>query len=207
MEYFDLEFDFLEGAINQEFLTSFFQTLEKLGLHFMCGYRDGEGLPFEQLIDVVQKQLTGEIEDANKYYQFLFSFYQFSFVRGYWHCVRKWYSEKVIFRFNLIIPEEDFMDETASGEILKKTEAMDVVKAFAIEVWNNTDVCAIQTAWEFSNVPPDYYEIESGIAIPQVEPFAVMPSSVCSKDDLDKSVLLSRNGILLENAAGWVFSM
>ena len=106
-----------------------------------------------------------------------------------------------------MIPEEDFMEGPFSLPVKRNDSAMRLVKELAVQIWDSTDVCCIQTAWEWSYVPPLLDEIREGEMAPQVEPFAVMPRSVCSDDLLLESAPLSKNGVLLENGNGWLFSI
>lgn len=96
------------------------------------------------------------------------------------------------FDFNLIIPEDDFVEYIKNGDGYvphNKTEKMNLLKTIAKLMWNSLEILAIQTAWECSDYPPKAKNILNTIR-PQVEPFCIIKnSSIIDKLGLPFEVL------------------
>ena len=195
--YFDIEIAFNEKLLTETFVRDFFSVLANNCMTLREGYWKSKGYTLDQQIEINQKFIEGkEADNDGSCHQSLFSFEEFTEVRGYWS-----HNHDGI-TFRLIIPEEDFVDIFAGKEIVKYYDKMDIVKNFFAKVWSFPAVQLIQTAWECSDLPPALSQINKKMP-PQVEPFAIIPEAVYQKDWGINCEQIDKDGLLLEMEDNW----
>ena len=191
--YFSINFEFKQTETDA-LVRRFFAFLEKEGVHFLRGFWKGEGFSYEQIINANQNYLNGKSRNDGSFCQVQFRFMDFSEVRGYWDV------DESSIRFNLIIPEDDFLDIT-ERKARRIEENMAAARDLCIRLWKMPAIVAIQTAWECSDVPPRFAEICDGVD-PQAEPFSIVPLEVYQLCHTSGR-RIARNGALIENNDNW----
>lgn len=195
--YFSIEIAFNRELLTETFVRDFFEVLANNGMNFLEGYWKSKGYTLEQQMEINQKFVEGKADNKDgSYHQSLFSFDKFTEVRGYWS-----HNHDGI-TFNLIIPEDDFVDIYTGKEIVKHYDKMDMIKYFFVKVWSFPAVQLIQTAWECSDLPPAFSQINKKMP-PQVEPFAIIPEAIYREKWKINYERIDKGGLLLEMGDNW----
>lgn len=203
--YFSLTFELNKG---QGAVGSFCKALIHSGPVFKSGYWGFENDSFDDIITWNQDKLDKNFQlgytehYSHDYKQMLFDYFNFSEVRLFVMNSKK----KHTFSFELIVPEFDLLDyiEERDGtySVEQKTERMEQLISVAKKMWVGTDILAVQTGWEDSNVPPSAGEIAKGIK-PQTEPFCIINSSSFKKEPALTHEYIERNGVLIKAIKNW----
>lgn len=203
--YFSLTFELNKG---QGAIDSFCKALVHSGLVFKSGYRGFENDSFDDIITWNQDKLDKNFQlgytehHSQDYKQMLFDYFNFSEVRLFVMNSKKEHT----FSYELIVPEYDLLNYIKENDgtysVEQKTERMQQLISVAKKMWVCTDILAVQTGWEGSNVPPSADEIAKGIK-PQMEPFCIINSSSFKKELILTYEYIERNGILIEDITNW----
>ncbi len=202
--YFTLEFELNKSKTA---IRDFCTTLISAGTTFKSGYRGFESDSFDNIVKWNQNKLDENFvlgfseHHSHDFKQMLLEYADFSEVRLY---VMN-YSESSTFVFNLIIPEDDFVEWVQSGKqysSIRKIEKMDLIKNLAKSIWRKTDVLAIQTAWECSDCPPKAKQISSKI-MPQTEPFCIIKDSPVVEKFGFPFEKIEPDGVLIQDINNW----
>lgn len=210
--YFSLIFELNKSATA---IRDFCTALLDAGLVFKSGCWDSENDSFDDIIEYNQSKLNdnfklGYKEDFSQdYKEILFDYRDFS---GIWLSVDNNKRSKR-FYFCLFVPEDDFLyyedEELDVEEIIKRGrppqkryDRMELIKELAIKIWEASETLAIQTSWEISDLAPAFYEIEKG-ALPQFEPFCIIPRSLMRKKWRLNGNSIAKGGILIEQKEKW----
>lgn len=203
--YFSLTFELNkdQGAIG-----SFCKALIHSRLVFKSGYWGFENDSFDDIIKWNQDKLDKNFQlgytehHSHDYKQMLFDYFNFSEVRLFVMNSKK----EPTFTFELIVPERDLLDYIEENDgtysVVRKTERMRQLISVSKKMWVGTDILAVQTGWEDSNLPPSAAEIAKGMK-PQVEPFCIIHSSSFKKEPVLTYEYIERNGILIVDMANW----
>lgn len=199
--YFSITFELNKG---QGAVGSFCKALIHSGPVFRSGYWGFENDSFDDIITWNQDKLNKNFQlgytehYSHDYKQMLFDYFNFSEVRLFVMNNKK----KHTFSFELIVPEYDLLDyiEERDGtySVEQKTERMEQLISVAKKMWIGTDILAVQTGWEHSNVPPSAGKIAKGIK-PQTEPFCIINSSSFKKEPALTYEYIERNGVLIKD--------
>ena len=203
--YFSLTFELNKG---QGAISSFCKALIRSGLVFKSGYWGLENDSFDDIITWNQAKLDKNFQlrytehHSHDYKQMLFDYFNFSEVRLFVMNHQK----ETTFTFELIVPERDLLDYMEENDgtysVVRKTERMRQLISVSKKMWVGTDILAVQTGWEGSNLPPSADEIAKGMK-PQTEPFCIIHSSSLKKEPVLTYEYIERNGILIEDMANW----
>ncbi|MDD3403592.1 MAG: hypothetical protein PHQ72_09585 [Hespellia sp.] len=201
--YFSLTFELSKSKIA---VANFCRALINSGLTFESGYWGFENDSFEDIIKWNQSHLDNNFKlgftehHSHDYKQMLFNYCNFSEVR-----VFVMNNEKgATFNFELIVPEDDLLNYPENNSIEHKTEKMEQLKSIAQKVWIATDVLAIQTGWEGSDIPPLASKIAEGVK-PQIEPFCIIKFSSFIEQSTLSFKNIEKGGVLIENFKNWYY--
>lgn len=203
--YFSLTFELKKDP---NAICVFCEALVNAGLTFKSGYWGFENDSFDDIVTWNQNKLNENFalgyteHHSHDYKQMQFNYCDFSEIRVYIMNYRRTSN----FVFHLIVPEDDLVDFVTEGEskytVHRKTEKMDLLKSLARKVWGNTDILAIQTGWEGSDVPPLAKEISSGTK-PQTEPFCIVKAALFKEGTALAFEKVERGGILIKDDKEW----
>ena len=200
--YFEVSFEF---AVSETVVENFCTALVDAGLVFKSGYLEFEKESFEEIVQWNQNRLDHACFVSRKrssvdFKQMLFRYADFSEMRLF--MIKENSSDSV--RFLLIIPEDDFWDENCFHHThARKTYKMELIKEIAERIWCNTEVLAIQTAWECSEFPLSVARF-SGSLKPQAEPFCIVRSADLADEYCDEVCQqLARNGVVIVDEGAW----
>lgn len=203
--YFTVAFTLRETP-NQ--VRQFYQALEQCGLCFLGGYWPAEGDALEEIVQWNTAKLRDHFVLGRKdlytqdYKQALFRFGDFSEARVY--LFNRAPADE--FAFHLIIPEDDFFEADRGSPTKRRTDRMEQIKTLMIRMWNESDLLAIQTGWECSEMPLSAAALERGCQ-PLTEPYAIVPSRlVKAKWNCDRREI-GRGGTLLIDENNWNASL
>lgn len=204
--YFSVSFELNKSKTA---IKDFCYALIDAGLIFKSGYLEFENDSFDDIVAYNQNKLDHNFQlgytepFSHDFKQMLFIFSVFTEARLFVMNDKK----SSTFKFNLIIPEDDFVEWTKNNDEYiahKKIEKMNLLKAVAKTLWNSLEILAIQTAWECSDCPPRAKYISSKTK-PQIEPFCIIKESSL----IDKLALpfekVGKNGVLIEDQDNWNF--
>ena len=204
--YFSISFELNKSKTA---IKDFCNALIDAGLVFKSGYWVFEDGSFDDIVAWNQNKLDKNFQlgytepVSHGFEQILFDFSDFSEVRLYVMNDKK----ASTFRFNLIIPEDDLVEFIEQGKDVishKKTEKMELLRSLAKKMWDSLEILAIQTAWEYSDSPPEAKQISNKIK-PQIEPFCIIKESSM----IDKLGLpfekVGQNGVLIEDHDNWSY--
>ncbi len=202
--YFSISFELNKSKTA---IKDFCNALIDAGLVFKSGYWGFENDSFDDIITWNQKLLDNNFQlgykqhHSHDFKQMLFDFSDFSEVRLF--IINN--ENSSTFDFELIIPEDDFMEYEKNGNEYiphNRTEKMELLKTLAKSMWNSLEILAIQTFWECSYCPPKAKKISNKIK-PKAEPFCVIKnSSVVEKLGLPFEEI-GRTGVLVEDSDNW----
>ncbi|MDD5823242.1 MAG: hypothetical protein PUD55_02265 [Firmicutes bacterium] len=197
--YFGFNIEFNKDAQNNSLVQVLFDALAENKVNFNGGFRRSEGYTFEQQIKANQDYVNGSDDMHNgSFYQALFSFSDFSEVRGYWKV-----SDGELM-FHMIIPEEDFY-EYVEHKTVHLTDKMNAVKDLCVSLWRMVpSILCIQTFWECSEIPPKYCRI-SAKRPPQTEPFSIVQKLKYNDAWCINGRAIERAGMLLEIDENWLW--
>lgn len=194
--YFSLTFELNKG---HGAIGSFCKALIHSGLVFKSGYWGFENDSFDDIITWNQDKLDKNFQlgytehHSHDYKQMLFDYFNFSEVRLFVMNSKKEHT----FSFELIVPEYDLLDYIEKNDgtysVVQKTERMEQLISVSKKMWLGTDILAVQTGWEDSNLPPSADEIAKGMK-PQVEPFCIINSSSLKKEQFSLMSILNEKG-------------
>ena len=190
-------------------IGDFYKAAIDSGLAFKRGFEGNEGNSLADVIAWNQSKLDENFQlrltdDFSK--NFKLSWFDFSdFTEVGLGVINN--KRTSTFRFQLIIPEDDFLDYVEENDdciVLRKEEKMDFVKSFARSMWNRLDIVAIQTAWECSDYPPRAKNISRNKK-PQSEPFCIIKKASVAESLGLPFEKIEKNGFFIEDRDNWLF--
>lgn len=193
--YFSIRTEMNTVGVDSYLVRDFYNQLIEAGVIFLSGYWRSEGFTYDEQIKINQDYLNHKNQEDGPLHQAQFQFNDFSEVRGYWY----FHDDVVV--FNLLIPEEDFVEYTDVG-VTRHRERMDEVRDLFVRLWEFPSIVAIQTHWECSDIPLLCREL-SPKAPPQTEPFSIIHKAVYHHQWGIAGRDIIRNGILLERVEHW----
>lgn len=204
--YFSIDFQFQKSDITKSTVEDFFSLLTSCGLVYKSGFWYSENATLIDILKWNQKKLEEDFvlgyteHYSHDYKQMLFNFYDFSEVR----LIVNNFCGNQSFSFYLIIPEDDFVDYDKTNGNERLEEKMEIIKKFAVQMWNCGKMKCIQTAWEYSDCMTDYKDIIRGTE-PSIEPFAIVPDNTYNVKWKCSCEKIARNGVLLRNDDNWFY--
>ena len=197
----------IELAKTPTVVYDFCHALIHIGPKFKSGFWGFENDSFEKILRWNQDKLNHNFQlgwtehYSHDYRQMLLEFGEFSEVRLFISNL----PQESTFYFCLILPEDDFVEfGKESGKTVPHIlpERMSVIRHLAKNIWECTDALAIQTGWECSDLPPHAVHLAEG-AMPQAEPFCIIPKTKWLETYQFPYECINRSGILIENADNW----
>lgn len=207
--YFSINFQYKKSEINTNLVKDFCDSLIQSGLKFQSGFWGFENDTLEDIVSWNQKKLESNFElgftehYSNDYKQILFDFYEFSETRVYIFNS----SNSNTFGFNLIIPEEDFIEDIElDGKYVTRNwdDRMKIIEKLLLEMWDREKLSCIQTSWECSDCVTEFSDIIKGVS-PLIEPLAIVPKDILNDAWNCDKLYISRNGVLLQNNENWLY--
>lgn len=196
--YFNLSLQFRREDLYPDFVKDFFDALELAGLKYLSGYGEAVSDSRGEIIQWNQQKLEKDFvlgfteHFSHGYRQVLYSFREYSEVRGFW---MNQYPEKDCFTYEIIIPEEDVLIHEGGGAFQKEHE--EAIVELAERLWNFPCIRAIQTGLEGDDASVGLREIELG-KMPNMYPFAIL-EVMYGNEEIEEAVQLKgeRMGWLL----------
>ncbi len=170
--YFSMVMEFSRHELDYDNMKELLAYIKHAGLEFKGGVNGAENESIEDIMEYNQKKLEanfvlGNNEDKkNDYKQMLFSYGDFSEVRGY---ISNNYPADKEYSFTLLIPEEEVRIE---GDTYKK-DAVEKLKALAGSLWVLPKTRTFQTALELDDEIIPEEDVKAGKA-PKACPFAII---------------------------------
>lgn len=198
--YFNISVQFKREDLYPDFMYDFYAALTTAGLKFQSSFhRDGK-MSEKQIIEWNQQKIEqnfklGFTEDCvDDYKQTVFSFGNYTEVRGFW---LNRYPKDSAFDYEIIIPESDVLTD-GIGTTFQEQE-VDKLLELSKKIWQFPYVRAIQTGLEFEDETTALSDIEKG-ELPNVIPFAILEQQNTQFFDSKYAVSWlpeKRSGILL----------
>lgn len=181
--YFNMSLEFQRKDIYPMFTRDFQELLQKAGLKFQSGFWGSENNSLEEILEWNQNHLEDNFKLGFKehysqnYKQMLFTYNDFTHVRGFWFNKYPLESE---FTYEIIIPELEILaydwDSQPGKEygICYNKQAVSILVNSALELWKSPLVKSIQTGLEAMDGVSSAAEMRLGKE-PFVYPFAIVP--------------------------------
>ena len=202
--YFTVAFSLREDPTAPDSVAQFYQALEQCGLRFLRGYWHAEADTMKEIVKWNAAKLRDHYvpgmqdEYQQHYKQALYRFGDFSEARVY--LFNRAPADE--FAFHLIIPEDDFFGSDRGSSPKRRTDRMEQIKTLMIRMWNESDLLAIQTGWECSEMPLSAAALERGCQ-PLTEPYAIVPSRLVKAKWKCDRVEIEREGTMLIDENNW----
>lgn len=196
--YFNISLQFKREDIYSNFMNDFYTALDTAGLKFLHGY-DNE-ICQKQIIEwnqykIEQNFALGFTEHrSHDYKQSVFSFENYSEVRGFW---LNNYPEDNTFCYEIIIPESDVL--ISECNVIFQQQKINELLELSKRIWQFPHIKVIQTGLEEDDASTELSKIEKG-EYPNISPFAIVEKEniqFINSEYYVNQLLGKRNGILL----------
>ena len=197
--YFSIICECDQSKLYDNLLMDFYSVFQSVGAVFISGYYDSFGESFEAILDRNQRLLKeNHIPDiksdiSEHYSQLLFDYEGFSETRSF--LIN--HSNDASFSIHIVIPEDELLTFD-KGKITYSPQKIDKLTHLSTKLWELYFVEIIQTTLELSDSASHLSGIKNG-ALPSVEPFAIIPSSIGKHVNYPvmKTLNTTKEGILL----------